>query len=285
MSDGELAEALKMLGLDEASYRALPLLPLVQVAWADGTVQDAERELILGLARDRYALEEEGLRLLRNWLHHAPSQAYLRRGRRALLALVRQAEEGGARGPAFASPLFDVVEFSKDVARAAGGWYGRGVISGQEANAIDEIARALDVQHQRPWVAEDDPTMIPADADEHAEGPSLEIVFPEPSGVRSRGTLVHFDELLGEQSAPIDDAGLVIGRSRENTVQVSFDGQVSRRHCRVYRRDHRFYVEDLGSTTGTWVNGERVLERRLLGGEKVHVGSATFFFQLSPEDP
>lgn len=279
MTDEDLGEALRSLGMDEASYRALPLLPLVQVAWADGSVQDGERELILRLAEDQYRLEEEGLRLLNNWLHHAPSLGYVRKGRRILLSLCRD------QHPSFASPLVDVVEFAKDVARAAGGFYGHGVISAHEALAIDEIASALDIQVARPWVAEDDPTMVPADADEHVEGPPLEIMFPEPSGIRSRGTLVHFDDLLGEQCAPIDESGLVIGRSRENTIQVSFDGQVSRRHCRVFRRDHKFYVLDLGSTTGTWVNGERVIERRLLGGEKLHVGMATFFFQLSPADP
>lgn len=289
MTEQELGEALHALGMDAASYRALPLLPLVQVAWADGAVQEAERELILRLARERYHLEEEGLLLLRNWLHHPPALSYVRRGRRVLLSLVRH-----NRAP-FSSPLVDVVEFAKDVAKAAGGFYGHGAIASPEANAIDEIASALDIQHARPWVAEDDPTMIPADADEHQEGPPLEILFPEhfggtgsatrePSAVHSRGTLVHFDELLGEQVAPIDEAGLVIGRSRENTIQVSFDGQVSRRHCRVFRREGQFYVQDLGSTTGTWVNGERVLERRLLGGEKVHIGAATFFFQLSPAD-
>jgi FHA domain len=281
MTDDELGEALKTLGMDADSYRALPLLPLVQVAWADGSVQEAEQELILRLAHERYGLEDEGLRVLRNWLRHPPELGYVRRGRRILLALCRRSDTQPLVRPPLAvqvtSPLLDV-------ARAAGGFYGQGSISSREANAIDEIASALDIQTARPWVTEDEPTMIPADADEHQDGPPPEIVFPAATEVRSRGSLVHFDEILGEQLARIDERGVVIGRSRENTIQVSFDGQVSRRHCRVFRRDDRFYVEDLGSTTGTWVNGERVIERRLLGGEKLHVGSATFFFQLSPED-
>ena len=102
---------------------------------------------------------------------------------------------------------------------------------------------------------------------------------------QSRGTLVLFDELRGEQICPVTTSGAIVGRARECAVQISYDGQVSRRHCRVVEKNGRFYVEDLGSTCGTWVNGERVVERRLLGGETLHVGSASFFFQLSPASP
>jgi pSer/pThr/pTyr-binding forkhead associated (FHA) protein len=105
---------------------------------------------------------------------------------------------------------------------------------------------------------------------------------PAPEGATSPGTLTRDDALGGEQSLPVTEAGLQIGRGREATVQISYDAQVSRQHCTVFRRDGRFYVKDLGSTCGTLVNGERIVERRLLGGERLHVGSAGFFFQLSP---
>jgi hypothetical protein len=281
MTDAELAEALKALGMDAASYRALPLLPLVQVAWADGRVQDAERELILSLAAQRYGLEEEGMRLLRNWLHHAPSSQYVARGREALLGLCERQGFGGREH------LADVITFAKDVARAAGGFFGLASISSEEALAIDVIAQALHIEHDRPWVAPEDPTFIPSDADLHAEGPPPEIVFhaEKHAPIVSRGTLVKYDELKGEQSCPVTSEGVSVGRARENHIQISYDAQVSRKHCELVERGGRFYLRDLRSTGGTWVNGERVLERRLLGGEKISVGSSTFLFQLSPEDP
>jgi hypothetical protein len=279
MTDAELAEALKALGMDSASYRALPLLPLVQVAWADGRVQEAERELILSLAGHRYLLEEEGTRMLRNWLHHPPSSQYVARGREALLGLCDRQGFGGREH------LADVISFAKDVARAAGGFFGLASISSEEASAIDVIANALHIEHDRPWVAPEDPTFIPSDADLHAEGPPPEIVFHSEQPVAlSRGTLVKYDELKGEQSCPVTSEGVTVGRARENHIQISYDAQVSRKHCEIIERGGRFYVRDLHSTGGTWVNGERVLERRLLGGEKISVGSSTFFFQLSPDD-
>jgi hypothetical protein len=281
MTDEELADALKALGMDPASWRSLPLLPLVQVAWADGEVQEAERDLILDLAEDRFHLEDEGRRVLRNWLHHRPSQAYVHRGQEVLLTLCQRAEGfDGEQG------LADVIEFAKDVARAAGGYFGFGAISSAEADAIDEIAAALQIPHARPWTAPEDPTLIPPDADTtETDGPPLEIVFDVGAEGQSRGTIVHYDELRGEQSCAVTAEGVTIGRARECTIRINYDAQVSRRHCRVFERERRFYVEDSGSTRGTWVNGERVMERRLLGGETLHIGNCSFFFQLSPEDP
>lgn len=282
MTDAELGDALKALGMDPASWRSLPLLPLVQVAWADGEVQEAERDLILRLAEERFNLEDEGRRMLRNWLSHKPSQAYVHRGQEVLLCLIRRAE--GFDGN---DALADVIDFAKDVARAAGGYFGFGAISPEEAEAIDAIAVALDIPHARPWTAPEDPTLIPSDADTtESDGPPLEIVFHTAPlvDVKSRGTVVEYDELRGEQSCAVNAEGVTIGRARESTIQITYDGQVSRRHCRIFERERRFYVEDLGSTRGTWVNGERVVERRLLGGETLHVGNSAFFFQLSPED-
>jgi len=278
MDDAELAAALKALGMDEASYRALPLLPLVQVAWADGHMQEREKQLILELAEGRYALEDEGRRLLRNWLQHPPSREYARRGQQALVALCAR-ERHETLTP---EVLSDVIDLAKEVAEAAGGFFGLRRVAAPEAEAIEEIATVLSIPHHRAWVAPDDATLLPVDADSQEAGPPPEITFHVDGAGQSRGTLVLFDELRGEQVCPVTSAGAVVGRARECAVQISYDGQVSRRHCRVVEKNGRFYVEDLGSTCGTWVNGERVVERRLLGGETLHVGSASFFFQLSP---
>ncbi|MEZ4241644.1 MAG: FHA domain-containing protein [Myxococcota bacterium] len=204
--------------------------------------------------------------MLRNWLHHPPSPVYVRRGQQVLLALCRH----GASSDAFGGRegLTDVIDLAKDVAQAAGGFFGMGAVAATEAEAIDAIAAALDIHHDRPWSEPDDTTIIPADADTEGDGPSPQVLFPDADPAQSsRGTLVQYDDLRGEQSCPVGPKGVTIGRNRDNDVQITYDAQVSRQHCRLYQREDRFYVQDLGSTRGTWVNGERVLERRLLGGE------------------
>ena len=50
---------------------------------------------------------------------------------------------------------------------------------------------------------------------------------------------------------------LIIGRSPENDIQVN-DGTVSRKHLRILRKDGKYFVQDLGSKNGTFVDGKHI---------------------------
>ncbi|MBI2900469.1 MAG: FHA domain-containing protein [Planctomycetes bacterium] len=71
---------------------------------------------------------------------------------------------------------------------------------------------------------------------------------------------------------------LRIGRHPYNEVSVP-DRAVSRYHCWITFCEAGFFVEDLGSTNGTFVNGERVLERRRIrAGDRLRAGETEFVF-------
>ena len=80
---------------------------------------------------------------------------------------------------------------------------------------------------------------------------------------------------------PTDQRGVTYDLAAEVTVGrapgcgVSLpDSTVSQLHARVFRRDGRLYIEDLGSTNGTWVNRVRVGAPAVLKrGDRVQVGS------------
>ena len=55
------------------------------------------------------------------------------------------------------------------------------------------------------------------------------------------------------------EGGLVIGRQPDLVDEAIQDPTVSMRHARVIRRGGRFFVEDLNSREGTWVDGERLV--------------------------
>ncbi|TNE85758.1 MAG: FHA domain-containing protein [Deltaproteobacteria bacterium] len=269
---------LHFLGVDKTTVDVLALLPLIQVAWADGEVQEQEREAILGLSQERYHLSADGAQLLEDWLRHPPSEAYLERGRRMLVALAH------ARDDFDLAPehLEDVVEFSKHVAKAAGGFLGFRAVDASEAAALEQIAAALSVGHDKAVGilhfdedVEDESTDLRS-AEEMAAMLVVDGVTPvDGSGPR----LVHYQE-SGPTSIPATE-GVTVGRSRANTVQLGHDGQISRLHFRITRTDDAFHVEDNGTTNGTWVNGERVSRRRLFGGEQIAAGSARFTFLAS----
>jgi two-component system, cell cycle response regulator len=77
---------------------------------------------------------------------------------------------------------------------------------------------------------------------------------------------------------------VAVGRGRDNDIILPSDS-VSRRHARFERRADGFYLFDLNSTNGTFVNDEpqRVTERRLRRGDQVSVGDTIFKF-LSGSD-
>ncbi len=56
---------------------------------------------------------------------------------------------------------------------------------------------------------------------------------------------------------------MTIGRDRSNAIRVD-DPLVSRIHCIVHRIRNSWYIEDAGSTNGTWVNDKRLLPGRSL---------------------
>ena len=65
---------------------------------------------------------------------------------------------------------------------------------------------------------------------------------------------------------------LTVGRSSQAGLQLHGEG-VSRLHARLFRGDLGVFVEDLGSTNGTHVNGEKVVGRReLADGDQIQVG-------------
>lgn len=69
-----------------------------------------------------------------------------------------------------------------------------------------------------------------------------------------------------------------IGRSEENRICVSSPG-ISRKHAVITAVAGGFMIRDLGSQNGTFVNGQRVTEKRLAEGDTVDVGSMKFVFR------
>ncbi len=70
---------------------------------------------------------------------------------------------------------------------------------------------------------------------------------------------------------------IVVGRGSDCDIQIDRDS-VSRRHARVYRVEEQWFVEDLGSTNGSYINDVPVQRSPLRDGDFVKIGSAIFKF-------
>jgi pSer/pThr/pTyr-binding forkhead associated (FHA) protein len=67
---------------------------------------------------------------------------------------------------------------------------------------------------------------------------------------------------------------VTVGRSPGCAVPLDDDTFASSIHARVFRRSGELWIEDLGSTNGTWLNDERLeVPVRLRRGDRVKIGS------------
>jgi len=85
----------------------------------------------------------------------------------------------------------------------------------------------------------------------------------------------------GPPAAPADIAvrdGVTIGRGAANNATLVHP-QVSRTHARIISRDGELIIEDLSSTTGTFVNGRRVEQQPLHEGDMVRIGPHRMVFK------
>jgi len=278
------------MGIDQETYPVVAILPLVQVAWADGTVQANERELIIHLASRSLEINATGMTLLENWLKYRPSDAYLQAGMEVLSALSKKT------GWEYVSlnTLNDVIGFSWDVAKAAGGLFGFGRVEHTEKEALLHIATHLNVgTHSniegilkpsnglKEFTASRD-SLTPVTKAQGDVGESTRDVsfnFSMPKWAQTYAHLVFYgqEECI---SFPLGDQPIYIGRSKECDIQLRYDNQASNLHCSLARVDKQWILTDQESINGTFANSQQVSRRVLLGGERIQVGETTFTFML-----
>jgi diguanylate cyclase (GGDEF)-like protein len=94
---------------------------------------------------------------------------------------------------------------------------------------------------------------------------------PLPSRTRAVLTVVSGPS-IGRVFSVSDRPETVIGRGKDADVRID-DAGASRAHARVVTtEDGRIFVEDMGSTNGTYVDGKRVDRAELRSGDRIHVG-------------
>jgi len=100
------------------------------------------------------------------------------------------------------------------------------------------------------------------------------------------GMMAHVHpRLIVERSSVLDEGTelelhgrLTIGRSPGSDLPLD-DGFVSTTHARIVPRGQYFFVEDLGSTNGTFVNEKRVTEAQLRPAARVRIGETVLRYE------
>ncbi len=85
-----------------------------------------------------------------------------------------------------------------------------------------------------------------------------------------------------EWEIPLGPGTLSLGRSQENDIPLEHES-VSSTHCQVIVSDGGTMIKDLGSTNGTFVEGELVEQALLRPGQTVHIGEVQMRFEAEDE--
>ena len=77
--------------------------------------------------------------------------------------------------------------------------------------------------------------------------------------------------VFNNQRIPIEKDQFIIGRGSKTSDLAIKDGNISRKHAAVIRRNGTYYIKDLGSTNGIDYKGMRIDNKRIDEGDIFHL--------------
>ena len=138
--DEALLDHLIALDVQPEAVAAIAAIPLVVVAWADWTVQDAERQAIIQAAEASGVTSQDGrYPILEYWLSKRPKPELLEAWKHYIAALCRQLSREEVE-----TLKHDLLDRARQVAKAAGGILGYGnKVSAQEQAVLQTLEQAF----------------------------------------------------------------------------------------------------------------------------------------------
>jgi hypothetical protein len=137
ITDDAVLEQLVAIDIRSGTLAALSLVPLVEVAWADGTMDDNQRNAILSAARDS-GISGDSAALLDGWMATQPSNKVLSAWEDYVSALTSTMDTAAKD-----RLKQELLSRSRTVAESAGGFLGIGTIPPEEEDKLEELARAF----------------------------------------------------------------------------------------------------------------------------------------------
>lgn len=148
MQRDRMSKSFKRLGIPHSDYRVIKLLPLVYVAWADGKMEQVEKERILLLARQKYHLSPAGAVLLDKWLGKPPTREYVVEALRDIYFLARAVDELDLDFDELETLLAHAEAIARSSAEALDE---PAAVSPEEEQVLEEMARELHVDRGESW--------------------------------------------------------------------------------------------------------------------------------------
>lgn len=149
--------------------------------------------------------------------------------------------------------------------------------SGDQIQIVDRVLVFFEKQVRQRTVVESKDIKRPSANAPAQPGVSPYAMNPSPSPFPAAGKGSKLVVVAGPhagQSFALQ-AGLVLGRDPGNNGALPADTKASRRHAQLVADGAGVALEDLGSTNGTFVNGQRITRVALAPGDQLVIGSST----------
>jgi pSer/pThr/pTyr-binding forkhead associated (FHA) protein len=109
--------------------------------------------------------------------------------------------------------------------------------------------------------------------DPSPKAPPAPAARPPGQGVRSYVLRFISGKYQGGEFPVVPEKQILVGRSSDLDM-VLVEDMVSRKHAKIAMQADQIWIEDLGSTNGTFVNGEKIKRARLKEGDRVLIGTS-----------
>ncbi len=88
------------------------------------------------------------------------------------------------------------------------------------------------------------------------------------------GTIVVIESGVETKFHPIPEKGLIVGRDPEQAQLVIPNKYVSKAHLRIIPEENEYIVVDLASTNGTYIDDERITEKKITSDKVIKLGKS-----------
>ncbi|MGE5297015.1 MAG: hypothetical protein ACM3VT_19505 [Solirubrobacterales bacterium] len=141
ITDEDVLQRLVELDIRPEILASLALVPLIELAWADGTVDEKEKAAVLEAASESFVSKDSpDFSLLQQWMEHKPGPKLLEAWRHYIKGLCGELSEHQR-----AALKKDLLGHARQIAEATGGFLGLGnKISKPEKEMLEKLESAFD---------------------------------------------------------------------------------------------------------------------------------------------
>jgi hypothetical protein len=94
---------------------------------------------------------------------------------------------------------------------------------------------------------------------------------PPESGKKSESGERELVMIFDGEEVPIQTERFIIGRAKQESDLTIRDGNISRKHCAIVKKDDDWFIQDLDSTNGVEYQGSRIESKKIEDGDVVYL--------------